>query len=503
MPLRHSALALSNYFEKLLDFFARLGAPVTTFLLSISLSVIAIAQTLTPNRDAMYYLEAAKAYQSGGINSAREIFDWLILSVAIGKISSIFNISVESVGYLLSTTCIAGASALIVSSVANYRPDLRWHALAIALTLPAFNVFRDDILRDHPTWLLVALFLWLIGKWEKSRDLKIALLSQAVLLASGLFRPESLVLLVAPILSGLSSRDNKKASLLQFALPPAMFAILTSTYLYISGIDLPVKILDQLSATNPRLLIELFAQKANSMTGVAIHKIAGGHASQILAFGLLSLLATKFLKNIGLLIIPLTLIAIRKDRPKPFLPPIYFWSLIAFLPVPVIFVLHMGFIIPRYMVIPAILLTPALAAGLASLLRTTPAKGKVAIWILCFLAALSNVISISPAKTHIIQAANWLKTQNIDGQYIFFADHEIAYLAGMDPIRALRNEDGFGNLPLLESTLAESRFQMFFLKRKVGDDSVEAWSTKNRMKIIERFSDGHKREILVLTPPPP
>jgi len=89
--------------NKLIDFLHRLGPVTTAVLISLILSIIAIEPLFTPNRDAMYYLEAAKAYQSGGWLAADQVFNWPFLSVLIGKLSAITGLSVEDSGYLLST----------------------------------------------------------------------------------------------------------------------------------------------------------------------------------------------------------------------------------------------------------------------------------------------------------------------------------------------------------------------------------------------------------------
>lgn len=473
------------------------GPVRAAFLGSLLLSLAAVQGHLI-NRDGIYYLETARAILDSGLAAGLENGEWAFLPVLIAALSGSTGLTTEMAAHCLNALLMAGACSLLVAWVRERTPEDAWAACLVVLAMPAFNQYRHEILREFGFWFFSLLGLWLAMRWEETQRRPLAVASQAALALAVLFRLEAAVFYPALMLwqaMAAPAGDKARRVLTIGALPLAggLLAIL----LFGTGwLKPPARLLYYLDVANPLHIGQAIGEAASRMSeAVFKHKYSREEAGYVFFFGLLSIIPVKFLQLAGVFLVPLAYrFSVRpagewlaRWQPLP-------WALLAYLLVLVAFVTYQFFLVGRYVSMLHWLLVPPVAGGLALLLRRSP-RWKAPIIALALATMAANVVSLSPRKTHIVEAGRWLAANVVDRSRVGIDNGRIAHYAGW-PGRAsviLPRE-------LLAQALEERRLDLVVIEVPRKDAQAEAWLGKNRLREIRRFENRAGEAVIVAEP---
>ncbi len=494
---------MSNMFR---NFIKRLDPAWTAFVCGILLSLVAIAGSIAPNPDGMLYIETARIYLEGGADAALALYNWnaisrVFISILIAHVSGLPGIGLEAAGYLLSVLFLAGTCALVVLVTRDRFPEAAWAACAVALAIPALNGYRDYIIREFGAWFLLFLGFWLALKWARRPGWGIALAAQLSICAAALFRPESLVFLLALILWQLVQVTQPGAwkRLLMISSVACGGGLLVGAALLSGAIDLAGTGASPLTRIDLLGRMHTFNETADRLGREILATWSRDEARSILFFGLVSVIPMKFAANLGVFAIP-GVFAFTRPGVRAMLgrwAPLN-WAFLVYFIVLVLFVLERTYLTTRYVALLGMLAIPLVAVGSNALYARFPRwRGAMLLGVLVL--ALANVISTSPKKTHLPQAAAWLRAQPVDRARVFVEEAEIAYLAGWSYHQARHRErQELVGRDAVAAALAEGHIDMALLAGSARNEEISAWAAQHGLKVERKFDDGHKRAIFVI-----
>lgn len=489
------------------NIFRSFGPVGVSIIGSLLLSIIAISENITPNNDGMLYIHAAGLYQEQGFAAAAKVFDWLFLPILIASVSLITGLGLEMSAYALSSVFIAGVCALAVVCTRIQFPKADWAACAIVLALPALNVYRDYIIREFGCWFFLFLALWCALRWNRNPTWVNVICSQSAILIAALFRPEVLVFIFALILWQVSSLKNSGGlkRLIMMATFPVIAVILIMFALIIGVVDMPGRVLMQISSADPFDIFNNFGNIAERMAEtVLIKKRSSDEAASILFFGMLSIIPIKLVTNMGVFIVPLIYGISRyrfKDMIKAWAP--ISWIFMAYLLVLTGFLFTKMYLVSRYVALLDLLIIPLIAIGLTSLFHDKP-KWRWFMTLIIGIVMLANVISTSPKKTHYPAAASWLMQQDIDPARVYIQDLDVRYLAGQKFTKFREWGSSERKVKMTRDMLAEAiannEYDLVLVSDTKKSHVTEDWAGANNLIVLESFYDAKGRGVMVLQP---
>mgnify|MGYP005750120695 CR=1 FL=1 len=469
----------------------------TAFVVSLLLSLFAITLSIAPNNDGMLYVEAAEAFQRGGLAASQQIFDWAGWPVLIATVSSLSGLTAHSAAYALSALLLAGTCALVVLCAREHFPQAGWAAFAVSIALPSLNAYRDYIMREYGAWFFVLLGLWLTLRAARSNRLLPLLGAQLAICVAAVFRPECLIFLLALPLFELTRPRGSRAPLRLLTASLGLIAGAAGLLAMWSMGELAPgsRLAIQLSSAHPAHIVQDLRAGAEALAGSVLNKYSADEAGSILVFGLLSILPMKFIGNLGLFCIP-ALYALRVERPTALLrqSTLFAWAFALYALVLLVFLFNSFFLTSRYVALLALLCLPLAALGLHALLQ----RGgwvRPAIIALITLTALSHVISTTPPKTRYADSAAWIRAQGLAPERIYFEDPTVAYLAGMGFSR--RPNAGLADRHRAAVAAQRGRIDYLVLSGRSEDPAEQAWAVANRLDSVMEFADERGRAIRI------
>lgn len=483
--------------QRLVALVESIGPVRGAFILSIVLSLIALSGAITPNDDGMLYVETARVYQSSGSEAAREYFDWLFLPVLMATVSSLTGLGLEASGYLLLTLFIAAICSLIVACCREMRPDTGWAAMAVVLTLPALNDYRDHIIREFGAWFLLFLAFWLLLRWVRHPNWGGALAVQILICAAGLFRPEVMVFLAVPVLWQLLTvrQEGALRRLMMFLVLPCVGLIGLAGMLASGHAGLSERIVEQFSAIDVGGKVARFNELVEKMSGSMPNRYAEKEAPTILFFGALGILFTKLVANFGLLVIP-GILVLGRQRLSAFVAQCAPFALAfaVYLMLPAVFVLGRLFLSSRYVALLNLFAVPFVAVGLMLLFQRLR-RWRIALVIVLLLMGLANVTSTTPPATRTAAAADWLKEQEVESSRVFVENPDIIYLVGWS--RYGPQAQQIAGREAAVAALVSGEIDMALFDTPADAPDLLTWAEANGLRSIEEFSDRRKKTIRV------
>ena len=476
-------------FRKFASHFSPVGA---TFTASLLLSLIAYLGS-TVNRDGMLYVKAATAFGNGGFSAAKDVFNWPFFPVTMGVVSQISGLPPELAGYALNAFFMAGACALMVACIESRQREIAWAACLTVLALPGFNEYRNELLREFGCWFFVMLSLWLAQRWSNQPRWTGALVVQAALGAAALFRPEALALFPALIAWQWfeAPRDDRRRRLMMLGTLPFAGAIILGMLSFGGGLDHNGRLAGEFN----RISTVRFDTKAQVLAGALI-EYAHDQARTILFFGSLALIPVKLFQKFGIFLLPLAvLIADRDLRHAAQRHALLAWAIAAHLLVLAVFVLDLQFLSGRYVALILLLSTPFCAAGLLALIRRLP-HARYFVIALTIAVMITNVVSTSPGKTHLVEAGRWLSSSTADASRVYIDSGRTAYHAGwLSTVPATRNDR-----TKIEQAVASGNYDVFVLEISRKDPPAENWLHTIGLRIVRRFEHRNHDAVLIAQP---
>jgi len=476
---------------------ARTTGPVrTAFLASLLLSYIAVQGHLV-NRDGIYYLETAQAILEDGIGMALRNGGWNFLPLLIATLSAATTLGPETAAHGLNALLMAGTCALAVDLVRRRAPEAAWMACLVVLAMPAYNQYRNEILREYGFWFFCMLGFWLAMRQKTSPRWRDALASQFALAVAALFRLEAVAFYPALMLwQAFSAPGGMKLKRVWMIGLLPMAGVTLAILLFGSGlIEPPHRVLYYLDAANPLGKLGLFREAAERLTTSVLNKYSREEAGYVLFFGLLSIIPMKFLVMSGILVLPLGYqfagqplrAVLARWQPLP-------WALFAYLLVLLAFVTHQFFLVGRYVSLLNLLAVPFAACGLVLLLQRFP-RWRMLMIVLVLLTMTANVVSLSPRKTQIVEAGRWLGENVRDASRVGVSNSRIAYYAGWRPASA-----GLIERDKMAEALASRKLDMVVIESSRKQGGAEKWLEENGLKPLRRFSNKAGDAVIVAGP---
>lgn len=410
----------------------RIGPVWMAFVGSLVLSWIA-AQGRLVNKDGIIYLDIARHLEKNGPSGLTEILGFNFYPLLVAYLSGALPFELETTARLLDTLMMAGTCAIVVRWVRWKAPETAWAACLIVLSIPAFNQYRSDILREYGFWFFSLAGLYLAAHWHESGRWRTALAGQALLLAAALFRFEAVAFLLALLVWQFfaAPANERLRKLLQIGLLPLAATAALAAAILSGAIELPWRIEYYSQAIDPLRKADAFAAAAQHFQeSVLLFKYSREEAGYMLLFGLLSVIPVKFIALSGIFFPALIGAFWRRSfvetlsrwQPLP-------WMFLIYLVVLVAFVTHNFFMLGRYVSLLHWLLVPFFALGLHRFWAWRP-RWQVSTIVLALFVCGANVISLGPRKDHVIEAARWLAIEVQDPAQVCLNDARIAYYAG-------------------------------------------------------------------------
>lgn len=470
--------------------FAKRISPVqATFVGSLSLSLVALLNNPTINRDGILYVETARIFLQDGYIAATKSFNWPFLSILMALVSKLTGIGLEKTGHLLNAVFMAGASAFVVAGTERRIPQASWSICIVVLALPGLNDYRDELLREYGCWFFTMLAFWLALRWEETPFWGTALVVQASLTIAALFRPEALAFFPALVMWQLFSGpkgEKWRRTLMLGGLPLLAFVALITLFL---GGQLEAS--HRLAGELSRINTASFDAKAMALSDALI-PYAKDQAKTILFMGSLAIIPLKFLKQLGIFIVPLFfLLQCNGLRTSLSRAPLFAWALLAHLFVLSAFVIDLQFLAGRYVAVLSLLAAPFIGLGLVLLTQRFPRWKKVVLF-LSFLIMLSNVVSLTPRETYLIQAGKWLAENGHSSERTYVEGSRTAYYAGWTIDRTGEPEDR----QHLSESIQKGRYDLVVLEVSHRDTDIDSWLENNNLRVLKRFRSARNDSVI-------
>lgn len=464
-----------------------------TALISILLSCIAIAGVVTIGKDGALYIDTAQKITEYGPAVAFERFNWPWFSFLLSYSHQATGLAYETIAYLYSIFFMTGLCVTLVSVVKAKEPEAVWWAVLLVLSIPVFNSFRYEIIRDTGFWFFSVLSLRLAMQYNVSFLAGLGI--QLCIALAALFRFEAAFLLPALFVyvvffKPVESAKHRLAQVLSFFSLSMGLLFLLVIYFVVSGAALQERIQQQLAMINPLAIYESFKVKSEIIVAHGFAKWAVADAPVILLAGVFAAIIFRVLTYIG---ISSFLFASGNARSaffksfsnyKVFLVSAFFYFIILY-----VFFIQAGFTNSRYISLFVVLLVPCLAGMVFSYFKTKP-KLLAAFVTVSILFSVANVVSTSVKKTHYLEAAKWIESNLSLDDKIYFEDYRISYYAGF----GYSLEGGADFYEIINDESKPYSYYVFELKESQQlQDALNA----NNAQIVTSFTNG-KKTILII-----
>lgn len=471
------------------------GAVRTAFVASLLFSWVALHGALL-NRDGILYVEVARAMLEEGFSLRPRGLDWQFLSLLMAALSTLTGLAPETAGHLLNAVFLAGACGLLVAITRQRMPEAAWAACLVVLAMPAYNGYRNELLREYGFWFFCMLAFWLAMRWETSKHWHEALACQLALGIAALFRLEAVAFYPALMLwqTFAAPAGQRLRRVLSMGWVPLAAAMLGAILVGTGFLAMPGRVSFYLDATNPLRTLQILNEAGSRMSEMVFkYKYSREEAGYILFFGLMSVIPMKFLKMSGVFVVPLAYgfmaqpvrAGLARWQPLP-------WAFLAYLLVLTAFITHQFFLVGRYVSMLNLLAVPLVAGGFVLLMRRLP-NWRWLMVALALLTMVANVVSLSPRKTHVAEAGRWLGENVTNRKQVCLANSRIAYYAGW-PAGSIVFEDAD-----LDRMVADGRCVWVAIEIKRNGSGGD-WLDKNRLLEVRRFENKAGDSVLIARP---
>ena len=411
---------------------------IFTALASLLLSLQAVYFDDIINRDGIMYLQQVEAYLTGGLASAKLIYDWPVFSIIVAWVHKITTLPIEAAGFLTNSLLfiiLTDAIILISGLLVKSQKQLTIAAVLVLCFIP-INEYRDFILRDPGYWAFSSLALYQFMLFTLSPSYKTASLWQVFIIIAVLFRIEGAVVLFALpfflfFIHPLTVAIGLFFQSLYLALSTAVIAVLFLA----SQTDLN-DAFGKLGSISAFINLDMYTLLLNQYSTVIeqqiLNQYSSDYATLILISGLLAMLAYKLLKTFSISYLLIYFVASSKalqaHQPKLQKLLLYFFFVNIF--ILSIFLFKEYFVSSRYAVLALIslllLVMYPLCHGIEHLFFS---KKKVLLSIvgLSLFYNVADTTTLSSSKTYIKETALWAAHHLPDNSLVMTDDEFMLY----------------------------------------------------------------------------
>lgn len=462
------------------------------FAASLLLSLIAYWNSPILSKDSAFYLDLANTFLVEGPAAILKRYDWPWFPVLVAVSHQLTFLSLELCAHLWCALFMAGACAVTVACVQKRIEDAGYLACLVVLSMPAFNAFRGEILREFGFWFFSLLAIWLAMRWEERPGWLAGVWVQMAVAGAFLFRREALLLMPAMVLWLVTDHRWRSDWRRYFQLNalPLVGASLLGGYLAASGGFSKAGLYWQL--INPEKFFAKFAGISSLFATTVLEKYSRDEAGYILFFGFLAVILLKFFKMTGPFLLPMLFRHSwhgTKDICRNFRLSCFSWGL--YLVVLMVFFVQQQFMNSRYASFLNWLAVPLVVYLLLAFVREYPRLARVLL-VVAVIVMVDNVVSLSAKKTHYREAGLWISRNVPIDATVYYDDERIRYYAGrgysMDVVAksVAMNPENAG------------RYRYFVIEEKADASWLPEWLIRQNRRVLSDFSNAKGATVLVI-----
>lgn len=458
---------------------------------SLALSLIALQFSPIIGRDDALYLELAEQIKRHGWQGSETGFDWPWFSFLIAWLSKATGLSLIHAGHLLVTGMFAALAVFLTRTAQNIDPQAAYWTCLVALSMPAYNTYRDTIIRDPGFWCFLSVSVWALScSLDRKRAFWLLVAAVGVLGAS-VFRLEA-AFFFGTIVAGFAISQRGKVR------PAAALSILLALLLLVAVVAYGVvklaadqaRVAHYLQLVDPINLLANFKESYRTLATTILAHYSRDHAALILFSGYLSSILVKFLELAGPFCLMIFLLRSRYfDARTTALSQYISSAVLLYLGVLMVFFMQHDFMIDRYVTLLHVLLTPLFGI---LILRWSSARPRAIPWVISIsiLFALANVVSLSPKRTHYIPAAEWIRTQTKAEQPIYYEDRRISFYAGRGYALAAYH-------PRPVEELLQG-YELLVLEKRANEDPIVRGLEQGTLILEASFANDDGQEVQII-----
>jgi hypothetical protein len=373
-------------------------------------------------------------------------------------------------------------------------PGMVWPIVLTLLAIPGLNEYRHELLREYGGWFFVIFALWLAVRFNERPTW---LTAQAILPALGLgalFRPEALAIFFAVLLWQMffAPHGERLRRTWMVAGPAALFGVGAFVYFVNSALFEQ----SRFAVDVTRFGLQTLDDKVVSIAAV-LPEYARKFVPSILIYGSLALVPERFLVKLGVFVLPLLYLVFTGHFKEAFkqntLLMLAFCTQAA---VVGFFAVNSQFLAGRYVALLYLFSAPMLGYAIAIWLSTRP-RFKIPVVLFGVLLILANVISLSPKKTHFVDAGRWLATQSVDVSSLYIESGRTAYYAG---ISSQIPGPSIDKRAALADDARMGRYELFVLEVSRKEGSIDTWLEEAGLIVIKSFVSSDGDGIIIVKP---
>ncbi len=472
---------------------------ICSLLASFLLSMIAIYFNPILARDSAFYVDIASVFASEGFANPTGRFDWPWLAMMIALTHKITGFTLITSGHILMAVLMAGTCALLTRATQLLTPAAAWWGCLASLSLPAFNTYRDSILREPGFWMFSALSLLAVGLWARQpgKNWRYLIVAALSIMAAMLFRLEAVFLfgaltlvLMHRYISGFTRRK------IVWLLGACAFFLLVAAVLYFMALDAiqSGRVDYYLQLLNPGTVVASLEASANVLSESILKDYSHDDAELILVFGFFGVILFTGIKLLGPFVISLALTGRTLiKRPADAVSLFALYAIALYLLVLLIFFIQQGFMLDRYTALIHVLALPLIALSAWRFTQRFPISGRI-LAAIAILVALSNVVSLSDKRTHYFPAGEWIERNIPADSSTYYADGRISFYAGRSYQMPTMDEE--------EALDAQfERYDYFVLESAHDSALLESRIQAGELRILANFSNDGRRHIVILDKP--
>jgi hypothetical protein len=439
---------------------------ISTFIISLILSLAQVLADPVINSDGILYVQLASFIQQDDWDGAKGLYNWLFYPYSIALFSSISTLSLENSAYFLnacftSLTCVV--FVLIVRELGGKEKSILIFAALIILCYPKLNEYRNMVIRDHGYWAfyLSSCFFFFRSFNKPNFKVLLAFLFSAVLAI--LFRVEGIILLtLIPFIiyqTWLHSDRQKKKGITLFSIVVLILSVLTS-WVLIDNTQFAgfTKISSQLISIQNKVLLIFSGEFTHVQHAKAFlntlnpQAFSEDYAMAVLILTFFAILATEIISAMSpLYALVFALFLYKKSTfhiPKMATP----WLMLISLNLAVLcaFLLPRFFLAGRYSVALALTLALTLPFITHSIFQKFNTKhlselhrSAVKVTILLFIIlSVDGLVSTGASKYYLKDAGRWIaNSQTVQQATLFTNNQFVSYYSGSQNGKRIQEPD--------------------------------------------------------------
>ncbi len=201
---------------------------ITTFILSLVFSYLAISTDNLLNHDAVYFMNSAKVYLREGIAALFEVFHWPFYSLCVAVAhKALWFTHIEQTAHFIDALFIGATCILFIRIYAEITDGdgSLWVAAILVLTLVGINKYRADVMKDFAYWSFYLAGFYSLLRYYKNPNWAAAAGWQLFTILAFLFRIEGIVVILFGPLAILLKKIPFKQRLVQASALYTAYAI--------------------------------------------------------------------------------------------------------------------------------------------------------------------------------------------------------------------------------------------------------------------------------------